>query len=145
MAGASDGVAEDVGPFDDDTGDVTEGAEGAGTGTSEGGEAAVVPPPAPTGDTLDATDDVAPGAGVAPSRPSRASRPSRTDAGAASSEAEETGPAIACERTASRMARCVTTARQSWRLHESFALSMPAEPCNDLDLATRGATLGSAP
>ena len=92
-----------------------DGEEGAGAGIAEpdGGGATTV--------ATDAVDGVwgleatGPGAGVAPSRASR------TDTGAASSEADETGPAMTCKPTATASPRCVTTGR----LEPAPALSVP--------------------
>jgi hypothetical protein len=115
---------------------VIDGEEGAGAGIAEpdGGGAAA----AATTDALGEPwrgEATGPGAGVVPSRASR------TDTGAASSETDETGPAMAYEPTASASDQCVTTARSGC----SYALSVPRTYSNDLDLAAPGATLGGAP
>jgi hypothetical protein len=115
VAGGSEGAADDVGPFElvaEGVMEGDEGEEGAAAGIAEpdgGGAAGLVADPW----TVDATG---PGAGVVRG-PRGPSRPSRTDTGAASSEADETGPGMVYEPTARGQDRCVTTARQSCILH----------------------------
>lgn len=100
MTGGSDGAALETGPDDDDddpdggvTGGVIDGEDGGGAGTAEpdGGGAAGLAGAATAGGTTALGDGVV---------LSRLSRPSRTGGGAASSEADETGPAMGYEPTA---------------------------------------------